>query len=78
MTKMRSKGFFEWVGCAEEVQIQWLKGCLQFFDKSPPHSALEFPTGLIPLQKPFILDVLSVERLFSGSKDCIPSYIEAI
>ena len=73
MTRIRSKWFFGWEGCAEEVHIQGLKGCLQFFDKSPPHSALEFPTGLIPPQKPFILDLLSVETLFSERRNCIPS-----
>ena len=73
MTGIRSNIFFGWEGCAEEVHIQGLKGCLQFFDKSPPHSALEFPTGLIPPQKPFILDLLSVETLFSERRNCIPS-----
>ena len=36
-------------------------------------TALEFPTGLIPPQKPFILDLLSVETLFSERRNCIPS-----
>ena len=74
MTRIRSNWFFGWEGCAEEVHIQGLKGCLQFFDKSPPHSALEFPTGLIPPQKPFILDLLSVETLFSERRNCIHSH----